>query len=414
MTFIIGALKIIIVLGTLITIHELGHFSIAKAFNVKVHRFAIGFGPKIFTKNSTETEYTLRLIPFGGFVQLEGEDKRSEDERAFNKKKVWQRISIISAGALVNIIFALLIYFCISSIGNTFVTSQVIGVAEGTKAYDIGIRENDNILKVNNRNTITKTHVVEAIENSKTDDIIFEVERNGEKIIIETAIKPETIGIIGVGFSDENEIVYIQKNSAAEISGLLLQDQVIKIKGELVEDVIELIETIRLNPNKILNFTIERDGKEMNIEIVPKAETARRLDTNYKIINPGFWGGLKYSIDETGYYFNETIKGIARIFTGNTENVEFMGPVGIAKEITKTEEYAQFFYLMSAISLSLGIFNLLPIPALDGGKILLLLIEGVRRKPIKEKTEIGLQLVGFAIIIMLSIVVTLSDIIKIF
>ena len=113
MSIIIGALKIIVVLGTLIIIHELGHFLVAKACNVKVHKFAIGFGPKIFKKQGKETEYTLRLIPFGGFVQLEGEEERSEDERAFNQKKVYQRILIVAAGATVNIIFSLTLFFFI-------------------------------------------------------------------------------------------------------------------------------------------------------------------------------------------------------------------------------------------------------------------------------------------------------------
>ena len=131
-------------------------------------------------------------------------------------------------------------------------------------------------------------------------------------------------------------------------------------------------------------------------------------------INPGFFDGIKYALDETGYYFSATISGIADIFVGKTENVEVMGPVGIASEITETSTWSSFFYLMSAISLSLGIFNLFPIPALDGGRILILLIEGIRRKPMKEKVEQGLILAGFALIMLLAVFVTVKDVIKIF
>ena len=114
MGFLIGALKILIVLGTLVTIHEAGHFFVAKACHMKVHKFAIGFGPKIISKKGKETEYTLRLIPFGGFVQLEGEEEASRDERAFSHRPIYQRILIVAAGATVNIIFALVVYFFIS------------------------------------------------------------------------------------------------------------------------------------------------------------------------------------------------------------------------------------------------------------------------------------------------------------
>lgn len=414
MTWIIGTIKIIIVLGTLITIHELGHFLVAKAFNVKVHKFAIGFGPKIFTKKSKETEYTLRLIPFGGFVQLEGEERRSDDERAFNKKKVWQRILVIVAGAMVNIVFALVIYFGISVSINEYSASQIININEKMEAYEMGLRENDTIIKVNNKNTLTRRHVTEAIANSKTDMINFVVKRDGEIININTTIPEETIGAIGVGFSDTNEVIYVFKNSPAEKAGMVLGDIVISIDDIINANVEQIVGRIRTRAEIPVNLVIDRDGEIINISATPKEEISRKLMVDYKVINPGIFENMYYAIDETGYYFNETIKGISKLFIGDTENVELMGPVGIAKEISGTEAVAQFFYLMSAISLSLGIFNLLPIPALDGGRIVLLIIEGIRRKPLKEKTEMVLQLVGFTFIIILAVVITFSDIVKIF
>ena len=123
LVWIIGFIKIVVVLGTLITIHELGHFTVAKLCKVTVNKFSIGFGPKLFSKTSKWTEYTLRLIPFGGFVQMEGEEERSDAEGAFNKKNVWQRIAIVAAGALVNIIFALVVYFFICSASNSYYTN---------------------------------------------------------------------------------------------------------------------------------------------------------------------------------------------------------------------------------------------------------------------------------------------------
>ena len=151
MGFIWGAIKIIIVLGTLITIHELGHFLVAKACNVKVHKFSIGFGKKLFCKQKGETEYTIRLFPFGGFVQLEGEDERSDDPRAFNNKPIWQRMLIIVAGATVNIVFALSLYCGVCLVDNTYVTTTLLDVAEDTAIYRAGIRPNDTIKAINGK-----------------------------------------------------------------------------------------------------------------------------------------------------------------------------------------------------------------------------------------------------------------------
>ena len=165
MTLLIGALKIIVVLGTLITIHEAGHFFVAKACHVKVHKFAIGFGPKLFTKQGKETEYTLRLIPFGGFVQMEGEEEASEDARAFNKQPIWQRILIVAAGATVNIIFALIVYFFISTSTNYYYGTTITSLEPDTPEYVSGLRSGDKVIKVNGKHMLVGYDIEKIIEN---------------------------------------------------------------------------------------------------------------------------------------------------------------------------------------------------------------------------------------------------------
>ena len=413
--WILGVIKIVVLLGTLITIHELGHFLVARLFNVKVHKFAIGFGPKIFTKTTKNTEYTIRLIPFGGFVQMEGEEERSEDEGAFNQKPVWQRILIVAAGAIVNIVFALIIYFGIISMQNRYEISVIKNLEVSDAAYIAGLRNGDKILKINDRNVLFGYDVEEAISESKSNNMIFEVKRDEEKFELPITIPYTVRGLIGVGFSNEREIVYIYENTPAAESGLQLGDVVIGINGTTTYTTDDIVETIRDLPERLIHVTVLRNnGQTITIDTQTIADKKRHFDLYFEEITPGFWNGFKYAFNETMWYLGANLEAYAKMFTGKLENVEVMGVVGIANEISKTSAWQEFFYMMCAISLSLGIFNLLPIPALDGGRILILVIEGIRRKPLEEKTEQRIILIGFVIIILFALVVTFMDVFKLF
>ena len=417
MGFIWGAIKIIIVLGTLITIHELGHFLVAKACNVKVHKFSIGFGKKLFCKQKGETEYTIRLFPFGGFVQLEGEDERSDDPRAFNNKPIWQRMLIIVAGATVNIVFALAVYCGVCLVDNTYITTTLVEVAEDTAIYKAGIRAGDTIKAINGKKTVTANHVQELITKENPNGMVFLIERDGQEQEIMANIPMKEIGLLGVVFDSENNIIKsVEKNSAAEKAKLLPGYKIISINESENLRIEEYIDIIRDNPNKEMKFVFEdTEGDIKDYLLTPSSYEIKDFDVEYeRKEDANIFENLYYAIDETGYYFNANIMAMIQMFTGKMENVQVMGPVGIAQEISSTEKLTNLFLLMSAISLSLGIFNLLPVPALDGGKFLILLIELIRRKPMKEKTEITIQLIGFALLITVALIVTVGDIIKLF
>lgn len=415
MSLLLGIVKIIVLLGTLITIHELGHFLVAKACKVKVHRFSIGFGPKLFTKQKGETEYTLRAIPFGGFVQMEGEDENTEDEKAFNRKPVWQRILIIIAGATVNIVFALLLYYGICMSSNVYVSSKLKDVDVSSNAYQMGFRSNDKIVSVNGKKTKTQNHVVNEISKSKSDKMTFVLQRDNEIETLEVEIPNTQIGVVGISFDNNANVVYTQKNSSAELAGIEAGDKIVSIDGNEGLSVKEYTNLIKSSPNKAITIVVEREGKNIEYNLITSSKYVRIFDVSYEVVsNLNFFENSYYAIDKTGYYFNETIKAFATLLIGKTENAEVMGPVGIANQITKTESWREFFYLMSAISLSLGIFNLLPIPALDGGKLLFLIVEWIRKKPVSQKTEISWQLAGIVIIMSLAVFVTLKDVINLF
>lgn len=251
--FLISAIKIIFLLGFLIFIHELGHFTVAKLCKVKVNEFAIGFGPTIWRKQGKETKYALRLVPLGGFISMEGEDERSEDTRSFSKASIPRRMAIVLAGPLVNIVFSIVVYF-----------------------------------------------------------------------ILATSI----------------------------------------------------------------------------VKLAPAEDT--------------FVNRLAKGQELTNEFVVSVADNVKQLFTGKVGVDQMTGIVGISEVVSKTNGIKEFVYMLSLISISLGVTNLLPIPALDGGKLLILLIEAVRRKPLKEKTEINIQLLGFSILIVLSIFVTYNDIVRIF
>lgn len=415
MSLIWGFLKIVIILGTLITIHELGHFTVAKLCKVKVNKFSIGFGPVLYKKQKGETEYTLRAFPFGGFVQMEGEDERSEEERAFNKKSVWQRIAIVAAGAIVNIVFALIVYFSIASAFGVYV-SNIVNILDKGPLYEAGIRPGDKIVSIDDDKMLTQREIENKIANSKNDDFTFIIERGNDIFELLVQIPYQERGNIGVAFNESGEAIQIMSNGPAYKMGLEPMDKILAVNGVEYSNIENIIAEIRKVKNERIELKVQ---KAMTNEIVilsgnTNVKTERMYELICEVIEPGFFEGFIYAIDETWYFLTATLKGTAEIFAGKTENVEVMGPVGIAEEITSTNSVYDFFYLMAAISLSLGIFNLLPIPALDGGRILILAIEGIRRKPLKESVEQAIILIGFAAILVLAIVITVSDVIKIF
>lgn len=414
MGIIISAIKIIIVLGTLITIHELGHFLVAKACNVKVHKFAIGFGPKIWRKQGKETEYTLRLIPFGGFVQLEGEEERSEDARAFNNKPIYQRILIVAAGATINIIFALIIYFFVAQSANVYYGTKIASLPEASYEYISGLRSGDVILKVDGKKMLVGYDITDIITKSKNDNLNFEILRDGEKKDIDVDIPISKKGMLGISYNVDKMIVGLVSSTPAATSGLESGDIILEINNTQIENWQDISEIISRLPDSKVSIKVLRSNEEKTYDVETISTEGRFYKMEFEIIHPEGFSKAVYAFNEMFDYFGANIEGIISIFSGKAENVEVMGPVGIANQIASTQRVRDFFYLMSAISLSLGIFNLLPVPALDGGKILLLIIEKIRRKPFSEKTEITVTMIGFSLIILLALVVTVSDVIGLF
>ena len=334
MTLLINAIKIIFLLGFLVLIHEGGHFLVAKKCKVKVKEFSIGFGPKIFSKQTEETLYSIRAIPLGGYVDMLGENERKDEDGSFSNASVIKRIAIVAAGGLVNIIFGILVYFILVSCTGLNVSTTIDEILPECVQNLTGIQTGDTILEINGRKVRLKSDIDKILQKSNGEELNLLIKRNEEE------------------------------------------------------------------KNVIVNPTEYEGGYILGIKVT-LSEKSLKNNIYY-----GFWETIDFT-----FSIGDSLK---LLFTGNVKPEQMMGPIGISNMVVKTDGFYNFIYLLSLISLSLGVTNLLPIPALDGGRIALLLIEGIRKKALKEEIELGIQSAGFTVLILFSIYVSYNDILRIF
>lgn len=363
--FYMNIIPTIIVLGIMIFFHELGHFLAAKFFNVKVLKFALGFGPKIVSRVYGETEYSLRYIPLGGFVKMLGEDDFTEDAppvdekdtiRAFNNQHPLKRIAIVAAGPVFNLLLAFFLFFCLYSIFGApqltpepVFTSEIGLVNEGSPAEKAGLIKGDIVKSVEGKEIINWADIRKIIENRAGLPVNITVARNNELLSF-TVIPEESV-----------------------------------IKNEAGEDV------------KTVLIGVINAGKVVYTELGIAEAFSRAISITYSAIK-------------------ETCLVVVKLFQGEVSIKTVGGPIMIGQMagivVQKGLDYALEF--MAIISISLGILNLFPIPILDGGVILFLLIELVIRKPVSIDRREFAQKIGFSILLLLMAVVFYNDILRLF
>lgn len=406
--FLIEAIKVIFVLGLLIFIHELGHFLVAKAAGIKVHEFALGFGRKLLAFTKGETTYSLRLIPMGGFVKMEGEEAASDDERAFNKKSIPARLAVVFAGPLMNIILAYLIIIYLVFASGNIATTQIKNVIKGTNAEKAGLLPGDKIIQLDEEKVAIWDDISwHMVQTSKRNTVITVV-RNDKK----ETFNVETYMKLNFELNSNNQIVGLKKDSALEKLGLKNGDLIKKINDIEVNTPEEVYNAIKNQNTTQIKFLVSNNNKET--EKVLDASVLRRFFMGIEAVQ--YQGNaselFRYSILKSVFYTKLMTVGIYQLMTGQISLNQVMGPVGIITEISSQKMLLDLLFLISIISLNLGIINLVPIPPLDGGKILTLSIEAVRRKPIKPETEATISMIGFSLLILLMIVATYNDILR--
>lgn len=341
----------ILILGLTVFIHELGHFIFAKKNGVYCYEFSLGMGPKLFSfrRKNDETLYCLRLLPIGGYVQMAGEeieeDKNIPKEKQMQSKSVFQRFTIVVAGAFNNFILGIVLLFLIGLFyGSPETKPYVKTVDTNYNAYKVNIREGDLIKEVNG-------------------------------------------------------------NKVSTIDDVLLEFQLVK-KGSSIKFVLE-----------------DKNGKEKNVSVKPTKVTSEDGVDSYIYgigltdeINKGFISSVKYSFVKFGSIYRSMFKVIGNLFTGNLGLDSLSGPVGIYNVVGEQSKmgFENVIYLCAYISINVGFINLIPFPAFDGGRALFLIIEKIRKKPVSQKTENTIHLIGFMLLMLLLIVITINDIAKLF
>ena len=346
---------------------------------------------------------------------MEGEDEASEDDRAFSKASIPKRIAICAAGAIVNIIFAIVVYFIVLATSGVYISNVVDSTIPEYAAEQAGIQSGDVIVELNGEKVDNKYDLDDIMQNATGEDILVKVERNGENL--EFNIKPTEVQskVTGMYLDDKCQVIMVDKGSSSEKQGIQANDVITKINNvETNGDTNKIIEALQQEGTETISLTIQRGNEEINMEFTPDYVSTYYLGVNMKMAPDTFWNRCYYGIIETKNFVFSIVDNVKQLFTGNVGIDQMTGPIGIGEMVSQTNGFREFIYLMALISISLGVTNLLPIPALDGGKILILIIEAIRRKPMKPENEINIQLLGFSILIALSIYVSYNDILRLF
>lgn len=414
LTLIITIIKLLIALTVVASIHEFGHFLFAKLFKTQVNEFSIGFGPKIVQKKFRDTMYSIRWLPLGGYVAIEGEDQESESANSFNKKNTLQKVIILCAGVLFNAILAIVIFVSVSSIYPTYDTT-ISAFSNNSVLQQAGLKIGDKVVSINGKKTNIVNDLIDQDYTNK-DVTSLEYVRDGKKYDVNVNNAVTTIGYIGVifkqsGNSYSNVVDIVDSGKAATKSGIKAGDKIVKINGIATNESSDIVNIVRKNPDKELNFTIDRNGETLEKVITPTAK--KEFDLGIDSTNE-VKGSIKYSWYKA-YSNVETIAGsYVDLFKGKVKVTDMSGIVGIGEVVSKTTGVIEYLNLIGILSLAIGIANIMPFPPLDGGKVVIVVCEAILRKKLPIKAEVIISYIGFGLLILLSIYVTYNDILRVF
>ncbi len=421
-------LYFLIVIGILVFVHEFGHFLMAKRAGVRVEKFSLGMGPKIVGYKKGDTEYVISALPLGGYVKMAGENPDEEPTGApdeFQSKSVWQRVTIAATGPLTNIVLAFLIMPFVFMVGTYTLGPAKVGFIEkGSPADQVGFMVGDVIEKINGRTIVDweKAEMLMAV-NPDTDIKVL-VDRNGEKktIILRPKLDPErNIGVSGLAPDFPVEVGRLKQGFPAEEAGVKVNDKIIAVDGKAVHYWNQFSTIIKESNGKKLDLTVEREGKTFSVVVTPREDGGRYVIGVEPIIRMvfkkyGFLESLSLGFDKTLEFIDVTFITLKKLLTFGLSIKTLGGPVMIAQMSGRAAAagMSAFLSLLAMISISLGILNLLPIPVLDGGLILFLVIEAIRKKPVSKKVMEIAQSIGAAVLITLIAVVSYNDVMRMF
>lgn len=423
----------VLILGIIVIIHELGHFLLAKANGITVTDFNVGMGPRIASFTHKGTRYALKLLPLGGSCMMLGEDETIDDAGAFNKKGVWARFSVIFAGAFFNFILAFVLALVV--LGDVGIDKPyLLKVSENGGAANAGLVKGDLITEINGSPIHFARDIQYYFTFTKPSDKPIEVTviRDGKEKTVSVTPTWKDAYMLGCTYSpnqSEAKLEELVVGYPLEQAGLKVGDVIVSVNGTKIGSSEELSNYLDANPltKDTIKLEYNRTGTITAVEVTPKlVQSGYEMGWTY---NPyrekaSALEVIQYSFYELKLNIVNTLKSLEYLILGKINVKEVSGPVGIVNMVgdivSDAQDYglhttflslAQFSILLSA---NLGVMNLLPIPALDGGRLVFLLIEAIRRKPVPKEKEAMVHLVGMALLMMLMVLVMYNDIRNIF
>jgi regulator of sigma E protease len=420
-------LAFVFVLGVLIFVHELGHFVMARRIGVRVLTFSLGFGPRLLCIRRGDTDYCLSAIPLGGYVKMAGEnprDPRSGADDEFLSKTKWQRFQVLIMGPVMNIVLAVAVMTVVLYQGIPVPAygkhPVVIGdFVETSAARDGGLAVGDRIVAVGRETVEDWDHFLMTIATKADRPVTLRAERNGA--IIERQVTPAAegkykIGDIGIVPVLNPQVAGLTPGGPAEAAGLRKGDVVVAAGGERDLSSQRVVEMIIASPDKPLTLEVRRDGVIRQIVITPRRSgdtpvIGALFGIELRESNPGPLEALRLSAIQNWEWTQLMGKTLKGFFTRDTQLNQLMGPLGIAEVSGNAAEagWVSLFTILALISLNLGLFNLLPIPVLDGGHIMILALEGVSRRDFPLQVKQKMLVVGLVLLLALMSTVLFYD-----
>lgn len=422
----------IVIFSTVILIHELGHFLLAKKNGIVVTEFSLGMGPRLVSTVKGGTRYSIKAFPIGGSCAMLGEDTGEDSQPGtFNAASIWGRISVVAAGPVFNFFLAFVLAVIIVGVVG-YEPALIMEVEEGSAAEAAGLKKGDLITEYQGYDIDLgkDLYVYSYLNELDTQPISLKIMRDGEEK--EITYVPDVNVRYLLGFNrasmDTLEVGSVIPGMSLEEAGVKAGDIITSINGVSLPDGAAYQEYIEENPlsDEPVKITYTRDGLEYDAEITPKQDRTPYLAFSYNVgcVKAEGFDVLKYGLVEVKYMIRTTILSLKELFTGGLGVQDLSGPVGVVDAIGETYEQSKsegtvmvwmnMLNMAVLLSANLGVMNLLPFPALDGGRLVFLILEAIRRKPVNRELEGMIHFAGLMLLMVLMVVVMYNDVLRIF
>ncbi len=435
-------------LGIVVFVHELGHFVAAKAVGVQVEAFSLGWGPRLVGFKRKGTDYRISVFPLGGFCAMKGEDafkkaiERDDDEMprepgSFYGAAPWRRIVISAAGPVFNLVFAALVFAVVYGIGLRYdapdarivLASDSAGAARDYPADAGGLRTGDVVVAIDGAAIPDFSKLQERVSVSAGKTLAFTVDRSGERLELRVTPRLDRkrgIGVIGIRAWVDPLVLEVEKNGAAAFAGLLPGDLIVGAQGAAVATTAALYDALR-GAGDTVDLSLIRNGVPIaaRLAVLDRTDGLPDLGVSFEVAgridrSPGFLPAAARGVAEAAKTLSLTLRGLGSLFTGADLMSVVSGPARITYIVGEVasrgfetgllDGLVSAFNFLALLSIGLFVMNLLPIPALDGGQILLFLAEAVRKRPLKLRTVLRYQTVGMTLILAIFVMSTLADV----